>query len=382
MSIFEPWPELLSDRCRSLIDTASTMTDFDVQTISKLRKLGSPDQVRLAIDLVTARRKADCKFPNADRLAVLPEPVEQATSQTVADYKSKRFGELDPDHILDLCCGIGGDAMSLAKVAPLTLIDLDPIRVWMARHNTNKPMCNAVVADVTKLNLKDCVYHIDPSRRAGGRRIMRYEDYLPGPAFLEELVRVSRAGAIKLGPGVDRDDLPPGEVEFINERGTLVQAVLWTGELARHQITATKLPDNVSYSGSVHQPPVVSPDRFLLAVDPAIERARLIGSLCHDLNIGMIHRDLGLLTSDHPVVNPWLTPFELIAVMPWRMQKVKTWLREHDAGIVEVKTRGKAVNPDKVQKQLRSKGDTTYTVFVLRHDQQIRAWITKRCSVT
>ena len=55
-----------------------------------------------------------------------------------------------------------------------------------------------------------------------------------------------------------------------------------------------------------------------------------------------------------------------------------TLRRCRDAGMVEVKTRGKAVDPDRVQSDLRGDGDTTYTVFILRFDRQVRALVTRR----
>ena len=64
--------------------------------------------------------------------------------------------------------------------------------------------------------------------------------------------------------------------------------------------------------------------------------------------------------------------------LPWQAKKVKAVLRKHDAGIVEVKTRGKLVNPDIVQKQLRGKGEELLTVFVLRLGDHSRAIVTRR----
>jgi len=48
------------------------------------------------------------------------------------------------------------------------------------------------------------------------------------------------------------------------------------------------------------------------------------------------------------------------------------------AGVVEVKTRGGAVDPDRAQRRLRGPGETPFTVFVLRWDRQIIAMVTRR----
>ena len=118
--------------------------------------------------------------------------------------------------------------------------------------------------------------------------------------------------------------------------------------------------------------------RYLYAVHPAVERAELMHLLAEEHTAPLIHRKLGLLTRDTPTTSPWLTGFELLAELPWRPKKVKQWLSQRDAGIVEIKTRGKAVDPDAVAKQLRGKGKTPYTVFVLRFDVRVVALVCRR----
>ena len=75
--------------------------------------------------------------------------------------------------------------------------------------------------------------------------------------------------------------------------------------------------------------------RYLYAVHPAVERAELMHLLAEEHTAPLIHRKLGLLTRDTPTTSPWLTGFELLAELPWRPKKVKQWLSQRDAGIVE-----------------------------------------------
>ena len=92
----------------------------------------------------------------------------------------------------------------------------------------------------------------------------------------------------------------------------------------------------------------------------------------------MPHPKLGLLTSDRVLLSPWLRGFEVLADLSWNLKRVRRWLREHGAGVVEVKTRGGAVDPDAVQPKLRGPGDAAYVVFILRWDRQLRATICRR----
>ncbi len=102
--------------------------------------------------------------------------------------------------------------------------------------------------------------------------------------------------------------------------------------------------------------------------------------LCEQEDLASIHPQLGLLTSDRPEAcdSPWLTPFELAVQMPWRAKKVRRWLAGQDAGVVEVKTRGGAVDPEKARRELRGKGQTPFTVFVLRRGRKLVAYVTRR----
>ena len=63
--------------------------------------------------------------------------------------------------------------------------------------------------------------------------------------------------------------------------------------------------------------------------------------------------------------------------MPWRPRKVAAWLAGRSAGIVDVKTRGGAVNPEEARKKLRGKGDSPFVVFVLRLGRKVAAVICK-----
>lgn len=398
---FEPWRTLAGKVGRSLLEEAAAMEDLrDPAAVARLRKLAearTPDAadpaelVRAAIEITRARHKAAAKFDQPHRLIADPPGIEQATSADVAIYKARRFAEAGIETVADLCCGIGGDAIGLAAsgLTPL-LIDRAPAKAWMARYNVEVMAgrrCPAAAADVTELDLHGIAFHLDPARRSTKGRALRFADYEPGPALVETLVQRGLDGAIKLSPAIDLTALPPGEVEIINRGGTLVQAVLWTGRLARHERSATRLDssnDTVHTLGGPPDAPGSIPvtehiARYVMAIDPAVERAGLVGLLCDRLGASAVHPALGLLSADDPIDSPWLTPFELIERMPWRSKRVKAWLKAHDGGIVEVKTRGKAVDPDRAQKQLRGSGATRYTVFVLRFGKRAEAWITRRC---
>ncbi|MGB0767078.1 MAG: THUMP-like domain-containing protein [Phycisphaeraceae bacterium] len=380
----ELWQSVARDAV--LLQRAAAIDPGDVAQVAALRRSALAERVRVALALVEARQKAAIKFGEfGERIVADPAGVEQASSRAVGRVKAERVVEAlgHSATVADLCCGIGGDSLTLDEAGlNVVAVDRDGLRAWMTRQNT-RGRARAIAADVACLSLGDLPVHIDPARRdeSSGRRAWRIEDYRPGPEVIGRLIERSRASCVKLSPGIDLTALPwPGEVEFVSEHGRLVQALLWSGAFERSPRTATLVS-----GGSVHRlagvpsdPPIVPAARYLYAFDASVERAALVGLLSAQVDMGAIHAKLGLLTSERKINSPWLVGFELIERMPWRIKRVRQWLAAHDGGLIEVKTRDKACDPDRVQRQLRCDGGTSYTVFVLRFDTRVQALVTRR----
>jgi len=262
-------------------------------------------------------------------------------------------------------------------------VDLDPVRAWMAARNAG---CDGVVADVSSWSVEKRFIHVDPARResGSGRRVWNPEDYLPSLTDVIELLDGARGGACKLGPGIP---LPlPGrpdgsEIEFLQEGGRLVQAVLWTGALACHpdRRTATLLPEGLSISGAPEALPgdggmPVEGD-WLLEPRPALERAGLVPRALESVSGDPreLAPGLGLLHGAEPSSSPWFTDWRVAATLPLREKAIRAWLREHDAGEVVVRTRGGAVEVDRWSRRLRGTGTCSWVVFGLRLGKTTRA---------
>lgn len=378
----DEWQRLLAPTSETLRNDAAAIAEPSAADIAKLRRHHDAALVPLALELADARRRAESKYgPRARDLAADRAGVEQSTSAAVADWKARRIAELAPTTILDLCCGIGGDAMSLARVGTVRAIDRDPVRAWMCSVNAG---CITEAADVTSAEIPgECVVHIDPARRdeSTGRRRHQLADLMPPIDFTLSFARAGRDAAVKLGPGAPLGelDLDGCEVEVIGEPHGLVQTVVWSGRLAHHagQRTATALPTGRTFSA------MPSPLRHsdvtgaaLYVAHPAIERAELTAACTAGSELGELHPGLGILTG--PLLeHPWLTSYEVIEEMPWREARVREALRAHDAGVVTVRTRDRAVNPDLAARRLRGDGSVPLDLFVLRCGTAIRAFITR-----
>lgn len=365
-----------------------------------LRRQHTPELVALAVELGEARRRAAAKFgPEAAAALVADrEGVEMASSAAVARHKARRFAEVAGPgaRVVDLCCGIGGDAMALREAGlEVVGLDADPVRAWMCGVNAG---CRGVCGRVEDEGAWSGVwFHLDPPRRTEGAiRVYRLEDLSVGPEAWRGVIAHARSGAagdrwggaIKLGPGVEVAEIAsalgadvPRQVEYISEHGRMSQAVVWVGRLAGAgtvRATALRGERTVSVAGEPAEPRAGELGSFVFEADDALERAGLLGAAIGDTGARAIAPGLGLLTGDRPARSEWFASFELLAHMPWNEKRVRAWLRGHDGGIVEVKTRAGSAQPEALQHSLRGDGGTTHTLFVLRIGRAMEAFITRR----
>ncbi len=310
---------LLSQLATSL-QSHPTLTVADIAT---LRKSHPPDIVHAALTLAQLQKKARLKFPDLPFTWAVPEALEQATDARVAAHKANRFANAGATKILDLCAGIGGDTVALAKIAPTTAYDLSPIRTTCLRYNLDSLHLSAEIRteDIrtllafpqienqkSKIENPQAFFHIDPARRSAGKRSPAFEDLIPGPDLLLPLMARFPAGALKLSPAVDFDSLPPGHLEIISHNRTVVQAVLWTGKLAEPfpagSRTATIIEDNAPSFSHTAPPesPTLTPTvaSYLFEADPALTRAAIATPLAKSLDLHALTIDAGYLTGDTP----------------------------------------------------------------------------------
>lgn len=410
------WQRLLSPECGALRERAAACDAYSTADVTALRKKWDKELVHAALALAKARGKAAVKFGAAAAgLVADPEGVEMATSRAAAAWKARRFAAAGGGtrRVLDLCCGIGGDAMALrAAGLDVTCVDSDPVRAWMAGLNAGcESRCAKVEEALTDESGGGVMFHIDPARRvkngSTSGRVWSLAEVQPGPEVLRAVVERWRDGAIKLAPGVSYAELAAaglaGEVEIISERGGLTQAVLWTGRLSQRDglRTATLLrcaahaepgaDDAATLSGAPDVPetipawpsgPASPAPGFIHEVDDSIERAELLTALCARTGASMLHPRLGLVASNALLHDPFLKGFELLEMARWNEQRAAAVLKRLGAGSIEVKTRAKAVNPDEVQPALTKaacvKGGVPLVLFVLKFGTEVRMLVARR----
>lgn len=386
--IHDDYRWLLSDSAGRLMSELTSSAADALRLAARLRKGLPAQRVHLLLEQVELRRRGRAKFAQADRMFFTPLGLEQATDEWVAAYKSQRFSS--GEGVIDLCCGVGGDLMALARRGPAIGVDLDPISALLARANA--PAAETAVADVTKLKLPFSAWHLDPDRRASGRRATRAEFYRPGPQAIETLLAACPSGAMKLAPAAELPErwLEICESEWISRDGACRQLVAWFGKFAEQpgQRRATVVFGNAqppryhSLAGSPSVEPAVASrmGRYLAEPDAAVLAAGLVGSLAATEGLAVIAPGAVYLTGDAETSSPALTWFEITDELPFDLRKLKAFLRERRIGALEIKKRGVEADPERLRRQLQVPGDGRATLFLARRGKSVTALITRRQS--
>ncbi|MDE0960621.1 MAG: hypothetical protein OSB09_07555 [Planctomycetota bacterium] len=376
----QTWTRLLAGELDPLLLAARSVEPGRLSQLTSLRRHGTPDEVSVVLSLWAARRRTVGRLDHGDRLWLTAEALQQATRSAVARHKAARIREICGESpVIDLCCGIGSDSMALSHGGPVVMVDRDRFRLTLARANVDLTGGDgwAVEAEAGALPLPPLPLHIDPDRRRDGRRRHSYPEMLPGPEVLEPLMERHPDLALKCGPGVDIDQLPAGEVEFIQESGDLVEATLWRGSFdGGVRRRATLLPSGESISGDQEVLDIYPDSNPAWIHEPVsvIERAGLVAQLYSRHAIGELYPGLGWLAGPQRIDSPWLKSYEVVERMPWREEKVRRWLRSKGEGISVVKTRGVSENPAQLARKFRGRGGHLI-LALLRHGKKQVAWI-------
>ncbi len=342
------------------------------------------------------RLAARAKFGRAMRMLFTRDGYEQASSQTIAAYRAGRFGAAQARRVADLCCGIGGDLVTLAAgpAREVVAVDRDEVHARLAVHNAGvyggAERVRACVADVRDLRLAgvDAVF-IDPARRgdAGSRRAgtrpagtrpagtrpagaRRFRAGVSQPPLDWCLALAERVPAVcvKAAPGLPAELIPAGwEAEFIADGRDLKEAALWSPGLATARRRATILPGGHTLAAVPGDGvPVGEPGEYLLDPNPAVTRAGLVEDLARTLGAWKIDPQIAFLAVRHDVVTPFARTLRVVESAPWNEKRFAGRLRELGVGAADLRRRGLAGDVDQIRRRLRLAGPHRATVVLTR----------------
>ncbi|MFK4225099.1 methyltransferase domain-containing protein [Streptomyces sp. NPDC019890] len=367
---------LLTEEGRALLDSlADYNPSEELAVATRLRREHPAELVSAALGQARLRQRAAAKFgpEDAGRMYFTPNGVEQATRRSVASYRAERFAALGVRSVADLCSGIGGDAIALARAGISVLaVDRDPLTAETVRANAEAlglaELIEVRCADVTDIDTSsyDAVF-VDPARRSGRGRIFDPKAYSPPLSWAIDAARARPHAALKIAPGVPHEAVPEdAEAEWISDHGDVKEAVLWFGTTPR-TVRATLLPGPRSLTGrGLPDPEVRKVGRFLYEPDGAAIRAHLVAEVAEELDGGLIDETIAYITADGLRPTPFATAYEITDELPFNLKKLKALLREREVGVLTVKKRGSAVEPEELRRKVKPQGPNAATVFLTR----------------
>ncbi len=188
------------------------------------------DHAALVATQVKYLQRARRKLPSLydARCIIPPRAFEQSSSEECAERKP-----LTGDSVLDLTCGLGIDAIALARrFRRVVAVERDEALARVVRHNltllgiSNVEVVNSTAEEyVSACNDHFDWIYADPDRRSdAGRKMVCLEDCSPDMlALMPHLRRLGERVAIKLSPLFDCDEafrlFSPAEVEVVSLGG-------------------------------------------------------------------------------------------------------------------------------------------------------------------
>jgi SAM-dependent methyltransferase len=369
---------LLTPEGRALLDEVrGTEPAQELAVATRLRRDHPADLVSAALGQARLRQRAAAKFgaEDAERMYFTPNGVEQSTRTTVATHRARRLRSLGVRSVADLCSGIGGDAIALARAGIRVLaVDRDPLTVAVARANAEAlglaDLIEVREADVTEVGTEayDAVF-VDPARRGGRGRIFDPEAYSPPLSWAIATALKAPLAALKIAPGIPHEAVPAeAEAEWISDAGDVKEAVLWFGT-EPGLVRATLLPGPRELRGrGLPDPAVREVGRYLYEPDGAVIRAHLVAEVAEEVDGGLVDETIAYITADELRPTSYAAAYEITDRLPFNVKKLKALLRERGVGVLTVKKRGSAVEPEELRKKAlpRQHGPHSATVFLTR----------------
>jgi hypothetical protein len=370
--------QLLSPQGQAVLRIAEELQPVEAEFLTHFTRLSRqhpPELARVALEVAILRRESVEKFPFANRLYLTREALQQASAYAVSTYRCQRLRPFA--RLADLGCSVGGDTLALASHAPTLGIDLDELRLSMARANTEALGLN-YQASFLQADLRQSLplapdenlaLFFDPARRYQGRRVYSVRAYQPPLSIVKSWLPNFPALAVKISPGVRLDELGTydAEVEFVSLHGELKEAVLWFGPLKTASSRATLLPGEhslVAATGAAPRLPLREPKAYLYEPDPAVLRAGLVTSLGQALGAAQLDEDIAYLTTDRALETPFARRWTVEDWFPFQLKRLREALRQRRVGHVVVKKRGSPLQPEALIRDLHLAGDQQRVVFL------------------
>jgi SAM-dependent methyltransferase len=337
-----------------------------VRIAKSLRKNTTATRSALVMEQAQLRIRGRRKFGRANRMFFTRRGLEQASGRRLANYKVRRFEGLST--VGDICCGIGGDLIAIAKRGSKSAtdatgglktvgVDIDELTCLFARRNLEVNSVDLSLVDLQQVDFADFDLdgcdglHLDPDRRSKDRTVHgnRFS-----PSLQDIFSRVSPrcSVAIKVAPATPWTSYFPAEIqrEWIGDHRECKQQMLWLGPatdkpghrtatyvgkgglISQISVAEIEKDQSVEVFDTIH--------RYVFEPHPAVLAAKLTDTLARRYGIRRFTSSIVYLTGDERIDDPLLAQFEVLDVLPLDIRKTSRILKILDVGEIEVKKRG------------------------------------------
>lgn len=367
---------------RAVLNALPPYTDDAVLSLTgRLRDQGwDAGLVAAALTQSRLRARAGQRLgPRAHQLLLTADGLEQATRPAVAARHAERFVAAGVEHVWDLGCGLGLDALALAEAGlAVTAVErAESVAVLAAANLAAHPRARVLHADATDLAPgSDDGAWLDPARRTPGvadihgrtRRLFKLADLSPSWDQVQETAARAAATGAKLSPGFSPADRPPGaEAEWVSLDGDVVECVVWWRAAVRRPgvsaVVGSTGPQGPSWLRV--EPVEAAPDPlrpgepvgpWLAEPDKAVLAAGLTATLAAQVDGAETDPGTGYVVAPTPVEVPWARWFTVEEVLPLRAKTVRAALRGRGVGRVTIKKRGVSTDVERFRAELRLTG--------------------------
>lgn len=380
-------------------------TGIDVTTIAKrLRKQLPVERARLALEMDDLRERARVKFSRSKELWFTRVGLEQSSSEPIARYKAARYPALQCH---DLCCGVGGDLMSMANHRVTIGWERDSVTAWMASQNLDlvtaikssdsmtsgakSRVINRSIPDPAEL--RESAWHLDPDRRRGTRRTTTLNQFSPGLDYVEDLFRQCPHGGLKVAPATSIPDnwLQQGEREWIGEGRECKQQIVWFGDCARRRgrCAATVVDSKLismrseSIDNEDLEPASICEgiQSYLYEPHATVLAAGLRDALATKFGMSALAVGHVILTAETRHLSLLFATFRVLDNTELDRKRIQSMLDRHDVGEVELKPHGLEANDKWRLMSFPRRSGHRRTLWLMRIGKHYSAILCERISI-
>ncbi|XZE22305.1 class I SAM-dependent methyltransferase [Pirellulaceae bacterium SH449] len=343
--------------------------------------LESKRRMRLLREQGELAALAKNKFPESHNWFWTRTLLEQASDRWCANETAADF----PSHaeVVDICCGAGADTLALAaRCKSVRAIDAAATSVHLLKANAklqNRSIQSSCqLAEEVTLHAHDYL-HIDPDRRTTGKRVTAVEGLQPSWPTVRRLVEEAGGSSIKVAPATPWSELEilPEVVRFLSRdrsvrqqrwlwglerwpRGSIVVSVL-SGNTWVHEVFLQSELDTACSRESL----ATDVAAFVADYDPGLRAARVSGLLAERIGCQMLDSAGGYFTANACHPHGMVRWFRSLDLLTMDAKKLRAYARSAGVGVWELKSRGVAVDLDKLRKDLPTTPGSERTLTLL-----------------